>query len=232
MITTIKLYGRMGKMFGRVHKPDLATGSVAEAVRYLRANFPGVDQYLARAKTQDGVGFAVFRGKENLTKTQLREPCFGEEIRIAPVVLGAKKGGIINIIVGAVLIVVGVALIIASEGAGSPLGMQLIGAGIGIAVGGIIQMLTPMPKGLASKDSPEHTPSYAFNGPVNTQAQGHPVPVLYGKLWVGSAVVSAGMDVKDDIRVPLTGTQAPGGGVGFILGLMGRMGSGPYAVQQ
>lgn len=223
MMQTIRLYGKMGKLFGRVHRADLATGSVAEAVAYLRANFKGVDEYLGRAKTRDGVGFAVFRGKENLAKDQLRDPCFGEEIRIAPIILGSKKAGVFQIIIGAVIVVVGAVL--TAYGYGS-IGVPMMKFGATIIAGGIIQMLTPRPKGLSAQDRPESTPSYAFNGPVNTQAQGHPVPVLYGKMWVGSAVVSAGMDVKDDIRVPLNGAQAPGGSVGFLLGLMGRMSNG------
>ena len=36
-----------------------------------------------------------------------------------------------------------------------------------------------------------NTPSYLFNGAVNTTAQGHPVPIGYGRLIVGSAVISA-----------------------------------------
>jgi predicted phage tail protein len=35
---------------------------------------------------------------------------------------------------------------------------------------------------------------------VNTTAQGHPVPVGYGRMIVGSAVISAGIDV-DEIPV-------------------------------
>jgi len=42
--------------------------------------------------------------------------------------------------------------------------------------------------------------SYVFNGAVNTTAQGHPVPVGYGRMIVGSAVISAGIDV-DEIPV-------------------------------
>lgn len=201
MMTTLKLYGRMGKRFGRVHRVALDTGSTAEAVAYLQANFKGVNEYLGRAKSRDGVGFAVFRGKENLTKDQLHEPSFGEEIRIAPVILGSKSGGIFQIVLGAVMIAAGIYF-------HQP---WLTMAGAAQIAGGIVQMLTPRPHGLAARDAPESTPSYAFSGPVNTQAQGHCVPVLYGRGWVGSAVISAGMDIKDDIVVPAIG-QNPGGG--------------------
>ena len=55
------------------------------------------------------------------------------------------------------------------------------------------------PDAQASEPSerPENKPSYSFNGAVNTTAQGHPVPVGYGRLVVGSAVISAGIDVDE-----------------------------------
>ncbi|HNQ32149.1 MAG TPA: hypothetical protein PKJ93_00055, partial [Methanoculleus sp.] len=37
-------------------------------------------------------------------------------------------------------------------------------------------------------------------GPVNTMAQGHPVPVGYGEMIVGSAVISAGIEI-DEVAV-------------------------------
>jgi predicted phage tail protein len=61
---------------------------------------------------------------------------------------------------GAVLVVVGAYF-------GNPAIIQL---GVGLVIGGVAQLLTPMPKGLASKDSPDNTPSYTFNGPLNTEA--------------------------------------------------------------
>jgi hypothetical protein len=43
-------------------------------------------------------------------------------------------------------------------------------------------------------ERPENTPNYVFHGPINTEAQGHPVPVLLGgPLRIGSAVISAGI---------------------------------------
>lgn len=73
----------------------------------------------------------------------------------------------------------------------------MITGGIGIAAGGVIQMLSPQTKALASQDGPNNKASYSFNGPVNTSAQGNPVPVLYGEMIVGSAVISAGIYAED-----------------------------------
>lgn len=39
--------------------------------------------------------------------------------------------------------------------------------------------------------------SYIFNGAVNLTAQGSPVPICYGRMRVGSVVVSAGLSTED-----------------------------------
>lgn len=39
--------------------------------------------------------------------------------------------------------------------------------------------------------------SYIFNGAVNLTAQGNPVPLCYGRMRVGSVVVSAGLSTED-----------------------------------
>lgn len=67
MLTTIRLYGTMGRLFGRTHKVQLDTNTPAEAVRYLCSQFPSARKYLLGASDR-GVGFAVFRGKENIDK--------------------------------------------------------------------------------------------------------------------------------------------------------------------
>lgn len=112
-----------------------------------------------------GVGFAVFRGKENITKEQLNEPVGNDDIRIAPIIMGSKNGGIFQIILGAVLIYIGAFTALFSFGTST----ILVEMGVGMILGGVAQMLTPVPKGTKNK-SVNNEPSYAFNGAVNTQA--------------------------------------------------------------
>lgn len=64
-------------------------------------------------------------------------------------------------------------------------------------LGGVIQMLSPQPAGLASKQDATNQASYAFGGVTNTAAQGYPVPLLYGKRRIGGAIISAGIYVED-----------------------------------
>jgi predicted phage tail protein len=70
--------------------------------------------------------------------------------------------------------------------------------GWGLVLGGVSSLLfTPKTHDPAATERPENKPSYAFNGPVNTTAQGNPVPVGYGRLRVGSQVISAGLYVEE-----------------------------------
>lgn len=80
---------------------------------------------------------------------------------------------------------------------GATVGTALFGLGVSLALGGVVQMLSPQQRGLSTRDNPENGASYSFNGPVNTTAQGNCVPVLYGEMMVGSAVVSAGIYAED-----------------------------------
>ena len=77
------------------------------------------------------------------------------------------------------------------------LGSAVASLGTALMLGGVMQLLSPQQKGLSAKDSPDNGASYHFNGPVNTTAQGNPVPLLYGELIVGSAVISAGIYSED-----------------------------------
>ena len=82
-------------------------------------------------------------------------------------------------------------------GIGGAAAASLISSGAGMMIGGVIQMLSPMQGGLASRQDPDNKPSYAFGGPVNTIAQGNPVPILYGKRRIGGAIISAGIYAED-----------------------------------
>ncbi|KDD42546.1 hypothetical protein L529_0521 [Bordetella bronchiseptica MBORD901] len=193
---TVRLYGRLGAQFGRVHR--LAVLSPGEAVQALCATLPGFEQALLDSEG-GGVRFAVFVGKRNIGKDDLFDAAGDNDIRIAPVIAGSKRGGLFQTILGAAL-VVGASFAAGGLGAAfSAGGLTGVAASVGSAMffGGIAQMLTPQAKGLGTRDNVENGASYNFNGPVQTTAQGNCVPVLYGELFIGSAVVSAGIYAED-----------------------------------
>lgn len=193
-LTTIRLYGALGARFGRVHK--LAVQTSAEAVKALCINFDGLEDYLMNAK-KNGMIFAVFRGKRNIGVQDFQELAGDSDIRIAPVMEGAKKAGMFQTILGAVMVVAGIIVSGGTAGWAAPVGGAMISAGIGMMAGGIYQMLSPQPKGLQGRDDPDNKPSYAFGGSVNTLAMGNPVALLYGVREIGGAIISAGIVAED-----------------------------------
>ncbi|UAN65926.1 tail assembly protein [Serratia sp. JSRIV006] len=192
---TIRLYGVLGVMFGRVHK--LVVDTPKEAVKALCITIPGFERFLQTAKNR-GLTFSVFIGKKNIGKEELEFQGI-DDIRIAPIIIGSKKSGVFQTILGAVLVVVGVVVGVMTSwtGIGGTIGYGMAMSGASMMLGGVVQMLSPQPGGLARRESPDNKPSYAFGGPVNTIAQGNPVPILYGKRRIGGAIISAGIFAED-----------------------------------
>ncbi|WP_340608136.1 tail assembly protein [Xenorhabdus bharatensis] len=186
-LRTIRLYGVLGTHFGRVH--NLAVSTPQEAIRALSVRMKGFERFLLIAKAQ-GLTFAVFNGKRNISREELM---FSgqDDIRIAPIIIGSKNAGVFQTILGAVMVVAGAFLW------ATPFGAPMVMSGVGMMLGGVVQMLSPMPGGLARREDPDNKPSYAFGGPVNTVAQGNPVPIGYGRRRIGGAIISAGIYAED-----------------------------------
>jgi len=195
MLRKIKLYGPLAEFIGRrVLQADIATA--AEAVRFLVANFPGVEQHMADQH------YRVSTGNFDLSLDELHYPAGQEEVRIVPVVVGA--GGATG------KILAGVAIIALSFGIGAiasagvtlgglagigTVGTAFVGLGAALVLGGVAQLLSPVPKvaqGVDTQSDPRK--SYSFSGIQQTSRQGVPVPVVYGKTLTGSVVISAGVD--------------------------------------
>ncbi|SSW68525.1 tail assembly protein [Achromobacter agilis] len=193
----IRLYGWLGAQFGRTH--CLAVESTAEAIRALCVVLPGFEQALASSE-EKGVRYACFLGKRNIGEDEMRSPPGGDAIRIAPIPAGAKNGGLFQTILGAALVAVSFIIPPAGAFGVAALSAGTVGAlGVSLAIGGVVQLTSPQQQGLSAKDGPENGASYNFNGPVNTSAQGNPVPILYGRMIVGSAVISAGIYAEDQV---------------------------------
>ena len=199
MLRKIKLYGKLAKFIGhRVLEADVATA--AEAVRFLLANWPELEAHMSDQH------YRVSIGTYDLDLEELHHPAGAAPISFVPVVTGA--GAVGRIIAGVALIALSFG--IASLAAGAALAGSLSGfalqaiafgtqagllAGIGLALGGVAQLLTPTPKvpqGADNQDDPRK--SYSFSGIQNTSRQGVPVPIVYGETLVGSVVISAGID--------------------------------------
>lgn len=190
VMTRIELGGELGKLFGKVHHRLIS--KTHEATRALAATVPEFEKYMI-ASQRRGLTYAVFKGKKNIGEDDLEFPVNGEVIRIVPLIIGSKKAGLLQTILGAVLVVAGYALSGFTGGAS----LALVAPGVALMAGGVIQMLSPQPAGLSSKQDSDNRASYAFGGVTNTAAQGYPVPLLYGKRRIGGAIISAGIYVED-----------------------------------
>ncbi|HEG4393948.1 TPA: tail assembly protein [Morganella morganii] len=194
IMTKIELGGVLGKTFGKTHQRLVCTTS--EAIRALCCTVPGFEQFLNTSKSR-GLTYAVFRGEKNIGVDDLGFPVTDDVIRIVPVVIGSKSGGLLQVIFGAVLVATAFISGGTSLAAWGALDTGLAMTGASMILGGVIQMLSPQPNGIAMKDQGENKPSYAFGAPTNTVSQGYPVPIGYGKRRIGGAVISAGIYVED-----------------------------------
>lgn len=184
MLKTIRVYGRLARFLGqRVFEASVS--SAAEAVRFLLANFPHLEPELSHGH------YRVTADRYQLGEDELHHP-FGQEIRIIPVVAGAGVVG--RIVAGVALVALSFILapVVAPWVASAALGI-----GTSLVLGGVAQLLTPVPRApKASGTDSEKDPrrSYSFSGVQNTSRQGVPVPIVYGEAYVGSVVISAGID--------------------------------------
>ena len=207
MLKTIKLYGVLGKKFGKEF--HLAVESTREAVKALSVQVPGFEQFMLTAHEQ-GLAFAVFQDDENICEDQIDFETGAKVIKIVPKVIGAGgNNGVFQFVLGVVLIVAGYF----TFGATSAYGVALIGAGAGMAIGGITQMLTPKVDA-QDQNQDGNRANKGFGGAVTTVAQGNPVPLLYGQRGVGGFIRNAGQFAVDTFSAADAGYTGGGGSGG------------------
>ncbi|TDB48087.1 tail assembly protein [Photorhabdus luminescens] len=193
---TVRMHGPLIKRFGKEFKYKALDAK--KAIDAMRCLLPGFEKYMIEAHKK-GLTFAIFVGGKNISKDELDMTKGTDDIHILPVIIGSKRGGLFQTILGVALIA---AATIATSGFAG--GLAAAGwwgttamVGASMALGGVVQMLSPQMPGLRMRESPDNKPSYAFGGPVNTTAQGNPVPVLYGTREIGGAIISAGIYTED-----------------------------------
>ena len=212
----VKVYGELKKRLGDKSQFKFDVRTPAEALKALCANFPGLDQWLLDSE-KDGVAYKVLLGKDRIHEENAEKLLLPwsekETFRITPVIAGA--GGVGRFVAGALL--VGAAIFTGTVGfglgggfgfgAGAAIGATkvtlastLIAAGgnlgIYLMLSGVAQMLSPTPSAQLSDTNANKIKNYSFSGIINTSSQGFPVPIAYGRCFIGSAVISAGLDVE------------------------------------
>lgn len=211
---TIRLYGELAKKFGKEFKLEVRTA--AEAVRALCVMVKGFREHL---EAHSEPGYVVRVHKTAKALEELHDPVSSKEtIKIIPVVAGASAVG--RIILGAAL--VAFAIYNPFGWAAVSIGSTTVGSisfsiGASLVLGGVAELLAPPPPNMEGMRPPEQTPSYMFDGPVNTMGAGYAVPVGYGELLVGSHVISAELF---SVEEPIGGTSTTSTRKSGILGVI------------
>ena len=202
----LKLYGDLAEHLG-VKEIEIDVATVAKSIKCLLAYYPKAESYMMNRS------YRVLVEDRPTELEELHYPAGKGDIKIIPVITGEGGRGLGSILLGGILI--GAAII--APGAGFALGsggmgfvatggavaspfMATVGnLGVVLLLGGITQMLTPLPQ--TPKEDPEK--SFAFNSPVNVSRAGLVIPLIFGQALVGSSVISAAIEtntVKDDIN--------------------------------
>lgn len=187
------------KKFGN-HKFLVSTP--AQAIRAMLNQVKGFDTAFRGAEKR-GIKFVIRTEKRDITAPEQLHMGKPKIIKLIPKYAGAKNQGLTFLAVAAIIaatVFTGGAAGYGAAGwfaAGSTSAAVATSIAVSLAIGGITQLLTPQPEGLKTKSDVENQASYAFGGPVNTTAQGVPVPLFYGYREVGGAVVSASIISED-----------------------------------
>lgn len=186
------LYGSLEKEFGGPFNVDVVTP--AEAIRALCVQLPGFEAAIRKGN------WRVIRGAldaEDDVDEEGLQLSLGhqDELHLIPMIEGAN-GGVAQILIGVAMIAAAFISGGGSLAAMGPMAVMMGAAGVGIAVGGIITLTTRVPGATDSASGNEKADdkaSFLFDGPTNQSTQGVAVPRGYGRMKVGSIVVSAGL---------------------------------------
>ena len=202
---TVLLYGELANLLGEEHR--LSVRSASEAIQALCANFPDFRRFMSSAHTQN-TGFKLSVGATTLSvNSEVVSPSSNSEtIRIVPTIFGSSAG--VRVFAGIGLLVAAyytggaaVALTAAGNpGAGAIVGVAsqiMAGVGITLILGGVSELLSSPPPGVNAGPEDRNNQSYVFSGPENVSRQGGAIPVGYGRMMVGSTVVSASIEDVD-----------------------------------
>ena len=203
MLSKLKVYGELSEFCGGndefhavIHKP-------IDAVNFLKANFKGLERHMSNQFYQ------VYIGEHQIDEELLDFPSGGLDIKIIPVIAGSGNVG--RIIAGVALI--GFAMFTGGTGI---LGANVFG-GVGVAEGiflgslnvsalagkigmllvlsGVAGLLTPTPE--VPDDETDPIKSFSFSGVQQTSRAGTAIPVVYGRVLVGSIPISTKIETID-----------------------------------
>ena len=186
----IKVYGKLRKFLGESSfEADVDTPS--QAIKFLLCNFPEVESHMANQF------YKIKMGGQDIP-LDLMHLKGEEDIKIIPVASGsvpavaAVFGGISA---GAAAVATAVSAIPVVGGIASSIVTS-------VAIEGVTSLLTPTPSvptssasdAFSQNDPQMQASNFAFSGIANVSRSGVAVPIIYGERFVGSVIVSNGVD--------------------------------------
>jgi len=190
-LVAVHLHGPLGERFGELH--HFAVQSPSEALRALDANYPG---FLAAFAAHERYGVMVdddwregdMAGLLPASKSIHFVPAIEGEVPFVAIGLTAAFG--------------------LSATAATIIGSLLVTA---LMIGVSLLFRPKKPPGPAEPE--EIDESFIFSGPENVTGQGVAVPLIYGRVYAGTVVVSAGQDTVDvAITTSKSGSSKPSSG--------------------
>ena len=200
MLRKLKLYGELAEFIG--HKEfEVKVNSISQAVSFLVCNFPKSEAYIAERS------YKVLVGDYEVGEDELGHPIGQSDLHFVPVIAGA--GGTTRKILGGAALI-GIAFATAGTGVAAAGGLfskagfaaagfgtkAALGIGASLALSGVSEMLFPLPKPVDFSSEQDPRLSFQFSGIQNTSRAGTPVPIVYGEIFTGSVVISAGVDTE------------------------------------
>ncbi len=184
----IKVYGKLRQFLGKSYF-KAAVKSPQQAMNFLFANYDGLEKHM-----NDQI-YKIKMGGKVVTEEFLSLSGQGD-IQIIPIAIGS---------IGDIGEIIGGGLLIAFGGAVPIFGPLLVKYGFDLVIGGITDILTTqnsIPNTSSVSDiDPLIRGSYSFSGIQNVSSSGVPIPIIYGYVFSGSILISAGVDTVQLISV-------------------------------
>lgn len=204
-LVNIHLGGELGTEFGPKWTLLLSNPSPAEAFRAIDANTRG--RFTRHLKKQgESQFYRVCLGREDneLDRVELMRPSGRGNIYVLPVIKGNEKAGM------KILAAVAIAVITYyTAGAGSAGAAGIFGNSAGavatagysasasLFIGGVVQLLTPLPNFNQNNSADDGLRSNVFQGNASAIAQGAGVPLIYGRAMATPMPISVAFVAKD-----------------------------------
>lgn len=171
-LVNIYLHGPLGEQFGERHQMAVATPQ--EAVRALDVNYPGFVQAFAQHAR-----YGLYADGDWRDGDEAAVMPFSRELHFCPIIEGRAFLGVA--LVGAIF-----------PSLVGTLTAQILGT---LLVTALLVGVSLLFMRRAKDEEEEKDDSFAFSGPENTTGQGVVVPLIYGRVYAGSVIVSAGFEV-------------------------------------